>query len=191
MTNCIFTPCENTAVTKKLCSGHYQQLQKGKQMKPLQNVGPRHCDFDTCDRKAVNKGLCSGHSQQRTKGQDLKPLRKRVNKVRPTELVPRDICAFRLCKKFAARTSLLCGAHNFKAKQYGLSRDEYLALPSECAICSSTETLHVDHDHACCNYRGSCGECVRGVLCGKCNWVLGLVDDKIEILRGMVNYLQK
>lgn len=50
---------------------------------------------------------------------------------------------------------------------------------------------HVDHDHACCPERArSCGECIRGVLCGSCNLMLGNARDNEDILAGAIQYLR-
>ena len=35
----------------------------------------------------------------------------------------------------------------------------------------------VDHDHACCTGKGSCGGCIRGALCTICNLLLGAARD--------------
>lgn len=62
-----------------------------------------------------------------------------------------------------------------------------------CAICGNVfvTTPNVDHDHSCCSLKGeSCGKCVRGLLCGDCNNVLGRAKDNIEVLRKAIKYLE-
>jgi 16S rRNA C967 or C1407 C5-methylase (RsmB/RsmF family) len=47
----------------------------------------------------------------------------------------------------------------------------------------------IDHDHGCCSGTGSCGRCVRGLLCNRCNLMLGFANDQPEILRAALEYL--
>ncbi|HEY0696754.1 MAG TPA: NADAR domain-containing protein [Micromonospora sp.] len=67
--------------------------------------------------------------------------------------------------------------------------DQLLASQDgHCALCDtiggqaktpagSPISLAVDHDHGCCPERGwSCGRCVRGLLCGGCNGLLGELE---------------
>ena len=53
------------------------------------------------------------------------------------------------------------------------------------------QRLMVDHDHKCCAGRTSCGKCVRGLLCSKCNSALGHAKDSIVRLQGLISYLEK
>ena len=39
----------------------------------------------------------------------------------------------------------------------------------------------IDHDHRCCPGQKSCGECIRGLLCGRCNTLFGAFERLIEI----------
>jgi hypothetical protein len=54
-----------------------------------------------------------------------------------------------------------------------------------CAICFEAvgERLNVDHDH-------STGK-VRGLLCRRCNLLLGKVQDNETILASAINYLRR
>ena len=52
-----------------------------------------------------------------------------------------------------------------------------------CEACESTEGLCLDHDHAT-------GQ-VRGTLCRKCNWALGLLHDDPARLYALAAYLDR
>lgn len=49
-----------------------------------------------------------------------------------------------------------------------------------CAICREAFGLSfaVDHDHACCPGKRSCGACVRGLLCVACNGSVGVLEHR-------------
>lgn len=80
--------------------------------------------------------------------------------------------------------------------RYSLTADEYSKMVEDqdgkCAICGqlSDETLHIDHDHFCCpKAGGSCGKCIRGLLCARCNRGLGGFNDSPDTLIAASNYL--
>lgn len=84
-------------------------------------------------------------------------------------------------------------------RTYGLSADRFDALLSSqgggCAVCGSTEaggkgSFHTDHDHSCCPGRKSCGKCVRGLLCGPCNRLIGFVEKYLQDPDPIDNYLR-
>ena len=68
---------------------------------------------------------------------------------------------------------------------YGLTAEGLERLRAEqgdsCAICKTKfgrrVKPHVDHWHGCCPTAGrSCGRCVRGLLCLRCNLIVGLIE---------------
>ena len=86
------------------------------------------------------------------------------------------------------------------AAKFGLTYERLLAMYEEqdyrCKICRQKcdryEGLCVDHDHTCCpmgHQSTSCGKCVRGLLCARCNHGLGNFRDNPEYLRAAADYL--
>lgn len=82
-------------------------------------------------------------------------------------------------------------AEYFLKRFYNMTLEDYNALLDKqggvCALCEEPETavtrstkvvkrLSVDHDHSCCPGKETCGECVRGLLCSRCNTALSLLD---------------
>lgn len=87
-------------------------------------------------------------------------------------------------------------------KRYGITPEQYdlmlLKQNSVCAICKMPESktqegriirLSIDHDHKCCPGNNSCGKCVRGLLCHKCNTAIGSLNDDPNNIRNAMIYL--
>lgn len=69
-----------------------------------------------------------------------------------------------------------------RRRVHGLTADERDALIALqgglCALCGrSGEPLQVDHDHRHCPGTEGCRQCVRGMLCPRCNTALGKLGD--------------
>ena len=80
-------------------------------------------------------------------------------------------------------------------QRHHLTETEYTELVAKnngkCWICNRpSKPLVIDHDHRCCPGLHSCGKCVRGMLCSKCNKGIGLLDDSIDNLTSAIAYLK-
>ena len=168
------------------------------------------CAFDPCDRKAWAKKLCRSHYAQQGRGKPLTPLR--VHNPRSRDDRGRKRCSvcgewlpesrFDLASDRADGLMNHCKAcrqvYDMK-RNYGLTPAEYGELLAKqgnrCPICDrdagrpGRNGWNVDHDHECCPGIRTCGECIRGLLCGFCNRGLGLFQDSPELLRAAANYL--
>lgn len=82
--------------------------------------------------------------------------------------------------------------------RYGKTPEEIEAMSQaqehRCAICrepfGQELKRSIDHDHACCPGGGSCGKCVRALLCTSCNHGLGKFLDDPALLRAAASYLE-
>jgi Recombination endonuclease VII len=90
-----------------------------------------------------------------------------------------------------------CARENSKRqglKRYGITLElceRLLELQDrKCSICGAADPGCIDHDHYCCNGPFSCGRCVRGLLCDKCNNGLGRFEDSTERLQAAIDYLK-
>lgn len=86
--------------------------------------------------------------------------------------------------------------------QHSLSADHRRRLLEEqdgkCATCEHIFDVHgggrsgtyaVDHDHRCCPGSHSCGQCIRGLLCTRCNRAIGLLRDDVEVIQAVADYV--
>lgn len=63
-----------------------------------------------------------------------------------------------------------------------------------CVICggvNSDRSLQVDHNHDCCPGESTCGNCLRGLLCGLCNTGLGAFKNDPNLLLTAIKYLEE
>ncbi len=76
-----------------------------------------------------------------------------------------------------------------REQRLGVTHDKYTALLEEqagvCAICGNSRrrALAVDHDHVT--------SAIRGLLCDRCNPMLGYAHDSIAILEAAIEYLKR
>lgn len=147
----------------------------------------RMCEFHDCANPAYAKNFCRSHYGMLSNGRELRSL------------IDKD-CPVPKCSGFIGYRSGLCPTHYYYMLEYTLTLDEVIAWfdpeTRKChnTACGSTRNLHLDHDHRCTHHapgRSSCGQCVRGWLCSKCNKALGLANDDKHILRGLIDYLSK
>lgn len=81
---------------------------------------------------------------------------------------------------------------------HGITPERYDEMLAEqrgrCGCCGTDDPgkreWFIDHDHACCPGIFSCGDCIRGLLCYHCNFLLGNAKDSIEILDRAKKYLE-
>ena len=84
------------------------------------------------------------------------------------------------------------------SETYNITYEQYWEIyeyqGGTCAICQratgAKRKLSVDHDHACCKGKTSCGLCVRGLLCTSCNKMLGHLRDDPQAVMRALHYLQ-
>jgi len=69
---CSFPGCERAHLARGLCTGHYQQMWKGQELKPIvKPVALRDlpCSVDGCDEPQKARGYCGTHYQRLRKAE--------------------------------------------------------------------------------------------------------------------------
>lgn len=77
-------------------------------------------------------------------------------------------------------------------KKYKLSKEQYYTLlENGCEVCGAVDPLVVDHDHKCCPGSITCGQCIRGALCKRCNIAEGLFKNDPKTIKNLLKYMEK
>ncbi len=115
--------------------------------------------------------------------------------------IPR-LCAE--CAEKRLKASIRIKARRRLIRRHGLSEETFQeildAQGGGCAICQrpdpgrdkvGRDSWHIDHDHRCCPGQFSCGKCVRGLLCSRCNIMVGYSLDRAGTLAAAARYLKR
>jgi hypothetical protein len=134
------------------------------------------CTVDNCDKRHYAKGYCRLHYD-------------RVRVYGRTE-VYKDIIPLSgekvLYREVNGKKVEYLYSHEIRLKhKYHMTLEQWYAFAEKgCNVCGTQiqegeRNLHVDHDHKCCPGAMSCGKCIRGVVCNRCNSAIGMYERNV------------
>lgn len=189
--DCTVPGCPNRLHHDGLCKSHDYRRKKGHPLTgPIKRVQQHtDCAFDGCNDQAVSRGLCNGHRLQLRDRGFLTPINSHLKKNRYAFTV----CTIAGCDR-PHRANGMCATHCSRASRYRLSviQLQMLLLTQNCTICKEELTEQsgaIDHDHKCCPGSRSCGNCVLGIICIRCNAGIGYFVNRPETMSRAIDYL--
>lgn len=145
------------------------------------------CNVQGCNKNGYAKDMCKTH----------------YNRFLRTGSTEKRYESYREDRKYINSAGYEVSAKLFREshlrRTYNITLEEFEEKAKngcECCGQKSDYTYHVDHDHACCSGKTSCGQCVRGAVCGRCNQAIWAMEAKglntfHPNYQHVVNYLEK
>lgn len=103
---CSYVECSNKSYAKKVCSGHYSQLKRGQELRPITIKGndnsKQPCSFSGCVNKQQAKKLCGAHWRQQHIGKELTTL---SNQISVIDRLNKNIVKTEYCWTWTGRVS--------------------------------------------------------------------------------------
>ena len=215
---CEIEGCEREYKGHGMCDMHIRRVRKNGEVGPAETLRARNvgnCSVPDCERQSRSRGMCDSHYSQLKAGRPISPYfpdrwigrafdrdefgNKQCR--RCLNWVPeKEFASNRRTEDGLAQYCIKCTRFYAARTMYGINEEDYESILASqgggCGICGSVtpgarRTFAVDHDHACCPGAKSCGKCVRGLLCQKCNIGLGHFMDSPERLRSAAEYLER
>lgn len=117
----------------------------------------KKCSLESCDKPHYAKTYCRMHYARAITRNN----------------VERSIDSVDISKSYFynGKTTLYTRNRMLMLK-YKITLEEYQERTADgCELCGEISNIsyHVDHDHLCCKGQKTCGKCVRGIICHKCN----------------------
>lgn len=171
---------------------------------PIRKKG-RACSVEGCARPNRIQGLCEMHWKRlRDHGTlGLEPRQCAAEGCDNAIPADRRIDAKFCSQDCMARSQNPATRFAYNLSRMGLTVERYEAmLEAQGGVCalngcdasvgeSDGRRLAVDHDRRCCPGRYSCGNCIRGLLCGAHNTGIGKFGDDVDALRAAIEYLER
>ena len=147
-----------------------------KKKKPL-------CSIEECGKPHTAKGYCQTHY--------VRLKRKGALGDTAIQVKGRTRCEVDNCKNPHTAKGM-CAFHYRIGYYHKLSIEQISSLPSECYFCKSSKDLVIDHDHSRCppKQHHTCGNCIRMVLCRKCNAGIGFLGNDATLYKVIANHLE-
>lgn len=107
-------------------------------------------------------------------------------------------CDAERVKKYQKNNPIKTKESNFNKgiKKHGITPEQYNKMLKKnngvCYLCNKKDfdrRLSIDHDHSCCPKQFSCGKCIRGLLCYKCNMAIGQIEKNKISINKIIEYL--
>lgn len=134
----------------------------GAAIKSHRGGNKKPCSVELCENNHYAKGMCRNHYTRFKRNGTTESLN--------------DVIENNKVYKYAKQEITYHREYNLMYK-YKLDKETYeTMIANGCHVCGeyTERNLHVDHDHNCCSGQGAtCGNCVRGVLCNRCNQTVG------------------
>jgi hypothetical protein len=204
---CAVEGCVKPYLAGGYCEMHYARLRTTGSAGPVERVRAaqrEQCSVRSCAETSSAKGLCPKHYQRFVRfGDPLHvptgahpdgPIRncKWCGKEFDRRIGGRLLCCSERCRRIVERLVNSIGRYSLTIDRY---REMWVAQNGVCKLCRGEPSgraivLAIDHDHTCCPGQSSCGECVRGLLCDRCNNGLGCFGDDPELLRTAAAYIE-
>jgi hypothetical protein len=146
------------------------------------------CEVKDCDRGKRRNGPISKYCNMHY------ARSRRIGK--PGEAMPIKVysyygqtCRIDNCNSVAEKKEL-CVYHYDASRNTTISAEQVAEMKAlGCEVCGSKERPTLDHDHSCCPTGKSCNNCIRGILCHKCNTAAGLLDDDVDRMISLAAYI--
>jgi hypothetical protein len=186
------TKCQETKTLDQFHKDHTKQMKdgidyyckycrSGASIKSHKN-NKKRCSVEGCDRVHYAKTYCRMHYGRMDRNGTLE------TKIKPRK----DGIYYYKGKAVHTRDYQLM-------YKYKISLDEFKARSiNGCELCGDNpeRSLHVDHDHKCCDGLITCGNCVRGIVCSGCNKIIdkyetGLIRVDHPLLEKVAEYVRK